>query len=38
MRDTSTKEGIDKVVSSMVDQLDKTEAWFSSVNRVNNLL
>lgn len=38
MRDTSTKEGIDKVVSSMVNQLDKTEAWFCSVNRVNNLL
>ena len=38
MRDTSTKEGIDKVVSSIVNQLDKTEAWFCSVNRVNNLL
>lgn len=38
MRDTSTKEGIDKVVSSMVNQLDKAEARFCLVNRGNNLL
>ena len=35
-RDTSTKGSID-IVRSVVIQLDKTEAWLSSVNRVNNL-